>query len=374
MPPPPSGWYADPHRPGSLRYWDGQRWTEHVVSRPQRSTIGQQPAERRGRRTTAAAVWFAVTLFVVGVGVAGAGGRAAGDLLRSSAPATGTATGGSTPATGTSTGGSTPVPTTSLIASTAASLPATGTAPAPSVGSPAPPPPAASSAAGTTSRSSGGSADTAPGVVLVRVVGVLDGDTIKVSIAGVTERVRVIGIDTPELATRDCYAQEAASMMQSLVQSRTVRLEPDPTQADRDAYGRLLRHVYSETDRSVALDLIRGGFGREYTYANPYAGQVAYRRAEQLARAGGAGLWSACPSMPAAPPATPTASAAPLMPGPPAADACVIKGNISSTGEKIYHVPGQRYYAQTVITLSKGERWFCSETEAQAAGWRKSKV
>src|SRR6516162_884175 len=53
---------------------------------------------------------------------------------------------------------------------------------------------------------------------------------------------------------------------------------------------------------------------------------------------------------------------------------CVIKGNISSSGERIYHVPGQRYYDKTVISWSKGERWFCTEQEAVAAGWRKAKV
>ena len=53
---------------------------------------------------------------------------------------------------------------------------------------------------------------------------------------------------------------------------------------------------------------------------------------------------------------------------------CVIKGNISSSGERIYHVPGQRYYDKTLIHLSKGERWFCTEQEAVAAGWRKAKV
>jgi len=53
---------------------------------------------------------------------------------------------------------------------------------------------------------------------------------------------------------------------------------------------------------------------------------------------------------------------------------CVIKGNISSSGERIYHVPGQRYYDKTLIHLSKGERWFCTEQEAVATGWRKAKV
>jgi hypothetical protein len=54
--------------------------------------------------------------------------------------------------------------------------------------------------------------------------------------------------------------------------------------------------------------------------------------------------------------------------------ACNIKGNVSTQGERIYHVPGQKYYADTRISASHGERWFCSEEEARAAGWRRSKV
>ncbi len=52
---------------------------------------------------------------------------------------------------------------------------------------------------------------------------------------------------------------------------------------------------------------------------------------------------------------------------------CDIKGNISSSGERIFHVPGGAYYDRTKIDTSKGERRFCSEAEARAAGWRKSK-
>jgi hypothetical protein len=52
---------------------------------------------------------------------------------------------------------------------------------------------------------------------------------------------------------------------------------------------------------------------------------------------------------------------------------CNIKGNVSlNTGKRIYHVPGQEHYSETIITPSKGERWFCSEDEARAAGWRKA--
>ncbi|MFD1944264.1 hypothetical protein [Paradevosia shaoguanensis] len=57
-----------------------------------------------------------------------------------------------------------------------------------------------------------------------------------------------------------------------------------------------------------------------------------------------------------------------------AARECNIKGNVSTKGERIYHMPGQKYYDDTVIQSSHGERWFCSEAEARAAGWRRSKV
>jgi len=54
---------------------------------------------------------------------------------------------------------------------------------------------------------------------------------------------------------------------------------------------------------------------------------------------------------------------------------CGIKGNISlRTGERIYHLPGQQYYDRTVISPEAGERWFCTEEEAEANGWRRAKV
>jgi hypothetical protein len=54
---------------------------------------------------------------------------------------------------------------------------------------------------------------------------------------------------------------------------------------------------------------------------------------------------------------------------------CEIKGNISyRTGERIYHLPGQRWYEKTVINPRYGERWFCTEEEAEANGWRRAKV
>lgn len=52
---------------------------------------------------------------------------------------------------------------------------------------------------------------------------------------------------------------------------------------------------------------------------------------------------------------------------------CSIKGNISSSGEKIYHLAGCLSYSQTKIDEAKGERWFCTEEEAIVKGWRKAK-
>lgn len=53
--------------------------------------------------------------------------------------------------------------------------------------------------------------------------------------------------------------------------------------------------------------------------------------------------------------------------------ACDIKGNVSiNSGAKIYHVRGQEYYDETIIRREYGERWFCSENEARAAGWRRA--
>lgn len=52
---------------------------------------------------------------------------------------------------------------------------------------------------------------------------------------------------------------------------------------------------------------------------------------------------------------------------------CPIKGNVSRSGERIYHLPGQSYYDATRISLTRGERWFCTEAEARAAGWRKAR-
>ena len=219
---------------------------------------------------------------------------------------------------------------------------------------------------------------TAAGGEVVRVVGVVDGDTLRVSVGGVTEPLRIIGIDAPELRYDECYAQAGASRMQSLVQSRDVRIVADPTQADRDVYDRILRHVFTGDGVSVGHTMVLEGLAEEYTYDKPYASRDSYREAQQIAQAAKLGIWSGVCDIVLATPGPSTAAptaAAPFAPAPgaPAAGQCVIKGNINSKREQIYHVPGGRSYDETIIDEGKGERWFCTEQEAVDAGWRKAK-
>lgn len=145
----------------------------------------------------------------------------------------------------------------------------------------------------TPTRESGGEG----GVDLAEVTAVVDGDTIDVATPDRTERVRIIGIDTPEIgrdgAADECYAQEARSHLNEEIYGRTVELVTDPTQGDVDRYGRLLRHVLID-GRSVAVDALAAGMGREYTYDAPYAGQEAHRDAAVSAEADRIGLWAEC--------------------------------------------------------------------------------
>ncbi len=131
---------------------------------------------------------------------------------------------------------------------------------------------------------------------LYQVVSITDGDTIKVSIDGKTETIRLIGLDTPE--TKDprkpvqCFGKEASSKMQSFVQSKQVRLIEDTTQDSRDKYGRLLKYVFLEDGRNVAYEMIKEGYAHEYTYSLPYKYQSQFKSALQYAKDNSKGLWS----------------------------------------------------------------------------------
>jgi micrococcal nuclease len=124
---------------------------------------------------------------------------------------------------------------------------------------------------------------------------VVDGDTIDVRLAsGVTVRVRVIGIDTPERGA--CYANAATARTSALARGKRVILRGDATQDTHDRYSRLLAYVMVRGSLDMGAQLLAGGYARVYIYAGrPFLRTAAYQRAEQAAIAAHRGQWVACP-------------------------------------------------------------------------------
>lgn len=131
---------------------------------------------------------------------------------------------------------------------------------------------------------------------LFSVVKVIDGDTIDVSISGKIERIRLIGVDTPEIVdprkTIQCFGKEASEKVHKLLDGKKVSLETDLSQGDKDKYSRLLRHVFTEDNINVAHELILSGFAHEYTYSTPYKYQKEFKEAQQFAEKNQLGLWA----------------------------------------------------------------------------------
>ncbi len=208
-----------------------------------------------------------------------------------------------------------------------------------------------------------------PDLYLVRRV--KDGDTIELENG---EVVRYIGIDTPESVHPrrpiECFGIEASLKNKELVEGKRVRLEKDIT--DRDKYGRLLRYVYIEDQKSgfeadffVNLELVKEGYASVYTYPPDVKYNELFLEAQKNARENNLGLWNACSNQDYKYPIISNESD---LRNPD----CQIKGNINAQGEKIYHLPNCSYYSKTKIDENRGEKWFCGEEEALTAGWRKA--
>lgn len=195
---------------------------------------------------------------------------------------------------------------------------------------------------------------------------VVDGDTIELTDG---RKLRYIGIDTPETVDPrqavGCFGREASGENRRLVDGKTVRLEKDISDTDR--YGRLLRYVY--IDGQMVNDvLVRNGFAYSSSYPPDVKYQEQFILAQREAQEDKRGLWGACADNTTNRPGVPSPEQSPQV-----NPSCVIKGNISSKEERIYHMPGCGSYDKTVIDESMGERWFCTEEEALKAGWRKAK-
>jgi len=134
---------------------------------------------------------------------------------------------------------------------------------------------------------------------LYKVVKVVDGDTMDVDMKGKTERLRLIGMDTPETSDPrkvvQCFAREASTKAKEILEGKMVSLEADSTQGERDKYGRLLRYVYLEDGTFYNKQMISDGYAHEYTYqSNPYKYQEEFKQAEKEARENERGLWNKC--------------------------------------------------------------------------------
>lgn len=206
-------------------------------------------------------------------------------------------------------------------------------------------------------------AGTAGAVTVQGKATVVDGDTLKV--AGHT--IRILNIDAPE-ADQFCENVACGSEATAYLRKLTRRTRVICQAEARDRYGRLLAHCTARGKDLGAL-MVQSGHAAAYRkYSSEYVTEERRARARKL------GIWaSASPVMPwehRAAARTPRTDTPRLITGQP----CRIKGNISQRdGTRIYHLPGQEYYAATRIDPRAGERWFCSEQEARAAGWRRSK-
>jgi endonuclease YncB( thermonuclease family) len=227
------------------------------------------------------------------------------------------------------------------------------------------------------------SAVTATAATITGTARISDGDTITVN----GTKIRLNGIDAPETdqvcidTTEKTYpcGIAARDALAKLVQGHPVSCTGNET----DRYGRRIMTCFvGETDINAAM--VVGGWALAFRrYSDIYVGE------EKAARTKQAGLWSGAFIAPwdwrQRGPQTeilgalsvPINAQQHLLPQPVASaiptTGCQIKGNISRNGNRIYHVPGQKDYDKTRITESQGERWFCTEDEAQAAGWRRAR-
>jgi micrococcal nuclease len=128
------------------------------------------------------------------------------------------------------------------------------------------------------------------------VVSTVDGDTIHVRVAGHQEKVRLIGMDTPEVGwyggEAECYGDAAGVYTRHRLLGRTIRLRFDT--GLRDVYGRLLAYVYVGREL-FNLTLVRRGYATNDPVPPDTRRETAFAAAERGARVAGRGLWSACP-------------------------------------------------------------------------------
>jgi endonuclease YncB( thermonuclease family) len=202
-----------------------------------------------------------------------------------------------------------------------------------------------------------------PGVAgagsLSGIARVIDGDTIAIG----ETRVRLEGIDAPEsgqtcgrrwFGSWACGAAATAELAR-IIGDKSVSCDP----RGLDRYGRTLAVCFVD-GRDINAQMVRRGYAWAFVkYSRLYVGEEAQARAEGL------GVWQGEAMPPWEYRARQwTTTAETQAPG-----GCAIKGNVTRNG-RIYHMPWSPWYAQIRMEPEKGKRWFCTEAEALAAGWR----
>lgn len=195
------------------------------------------------------------------------------------------------------------------------------------------------------------------------ILRVVDGDTYEIFI-NKKEKVRLIGVDTPESVApqKERNVKEgktASDFAKELLEGRVVEIEYDVQ--ERDRYGRVLAYLYLD-GKMVNEYLLEEGMAQIATYPPNIKYADRFQEIETAARESGKGFWQEGF----------TRKKAEKEEEKDKKSAGLIKGNINSKGEKIYHMPHQRDYNRTKIDENKGEQWFISENEAKKAGFRKA--
>lgn len=131
---------------------------------------------------------------------------------------------------------------------------------------------------------------------LFDVIRITDGDTILIDYNGTNEKIRLIGVNTPETVDPrkivECFGEEASKYTKLLLENRSVKIEFDESQGKRDKYGRLLAYVFRDDGLFINKNLIDMGYGYEYTYKYPYKYQNEFKGSQKNASLRKLGLWA----------------------------------------------------------------------------------
>lgn len=185
----------------------------------------------------------------------------------------------------------------------------------------------------------------------VRVVRVVDGDTIEVSINGTAEKVRLIGVDTPETVHptigEEPYGREASNFTKKMLTDKEIKLEFDVE--ERDRYGRLLAYVWLDEELFNEV-LLKEGYAQLATYPPNVKYVERFKAAQKEAREAGRGLWGYVEEPQDEPKDTD----------------CVSAKYMGNANSKKFHYPdcpsGKR-------TKPSNQVWFASKQEALDAGY-----